>query len=302
MSRAEAPGFDRYDVTVGVISRHRWTCAAAATLIAASACRLDPNAAARDASPPIDARDAAPADAPVDAVPACERVLPVIVHRFRSEPLTDAAVAPPQLDLGPLAGAGPTLVAGGVDVSGNPLGATQAQSAAFGQAALDSSSFAVEIYVTSASDVETGPGRLIAFATDPLSDANFVIGQEGTSLKIRLFTSETASQTTEVLTGVFGDTSLGPHQIVIDFNGTTGEAAIFVDGSVRRIIVHEVETGVPATLNWTLDGFGVTVGDEQTLDRPWNGVVHYLALYDRPMDREQPLCRYDEFLDSGGLL
>jgi len=138
---------------------------------------------------------------------------------------------------------------------------------------------AVTIAVVAESDAadQTGPARLVSFGRDPLR-ANFMIGQEGDRLTVRIRTPET---------GPFGEVPglaaprvIEPGRTQIFVATYDGERLrIYADG--RRVAERRLEAG--PLVAWSREA-QLSFGNEATGNRPWRGRVLDVVVFDVALD------------------
>jgi hypothetical protein len=123
-----------------------------------------------------------------------------------------------------------------------------------------------------------GPARIVTISEGPdYHEVDIHLGVEERALTVRI--RNECHLFLQMRTGdVLTDTSL--HHAAVTY--VPGRLDVFLDG--RRV----ADVGVPAggLGNWD-DGFPITVGDEATGDRPFDGDVPEVALYDRALSEAE---------------
>ena len=136
----------------------------------------------------------------------------------------------------------------------------------------------LEILLRTDSLEQSGPARIVSFSRDSLY-RNFSLCQEGDALVFRLRTSKND------LNGVLRNL------IVPDVFDTNRRQHLVVtyDGAKVRLYVDGLPSGVEVALTGGFENWGwdhaLTLGDEPVGGRPWQGYVHKVAIYDRPLDQ-----------------
>ncbi|MEO0479609.1 MAG: LamG-like jellyroll fold domain-containing protein [Planctomycetota bacterium] len=145
-------------------------------------------------------------------------------------------------------------------------------------AIVTSGEFSVALWVTQTDTTQDGPARMVSLSMGS-SARNFTLGHGGYSsipddtYSVRVRTTAQVAGQPEAIGGA-GDVELGLQQIVATFNVDDGELRVWVNED------PDIVTTIPGALsNWN-NTFRLLVGNEDGSDRPWNGVVHRLAIYD----------------------
>lgn len=147
----------------------------------------------------------------------------------------------------------------------------------------------IELWLKTGNLHQVGPARIVSYSKSPLL-RNFTLAQQGSNLVFRLRTTKTDLNGTNpelVVSGVFLPERR--QHIVVSYDGSS--CHIFVDGRSR-------ESGrFPGGTfsNWDPNHL-LLLGNEQTGDRPWNGSIDRVFLYDRPVSKSEVLESYQ----SGG--
>ncbi|HSK38377.1 MAG TPA: LamG-like jellyroll fold domain-containing protein [Arenibaculum sp.] len=142
----------------------------------------------------------------------------------------------------------------------------------------------VEAWAEPAGTKQGGPARIVTIARDPLTH-NFLLGQDGDDLIVRLLTSSgQASGLREQITvpGVFARP--GRRHLAVTFgNGVT---TVHVDGTaaVRR-------TAEGSLAAWRR-GQQLVLGNDAGGNRPWAGTLHGFALFDAALDTREIALRH----------
>ena len=139
--------------------------------------------------------------------------------------------------------------------------------------ASNASSF--EIWVQPANITQTGPTRMISVGGDT-SSQNFMLGQVGEDVEARLLHT--------------GKGSDGKPRLNTT-NGVLGTSLVHLvhtyDGSVERLYINGVQHSQTVALsggygNWDVSDL-FSIGNEGSSNRPYNGVIRLVAVYDRSL-------------------
>jgi len=158
------------------------------------------------------------------------------------------------------------------------------------QALQTSGELTLELLVTPARPDQHGPARILSLSVDT-ARRNFTLAQEGDQYVLRLRTTGTDEQGMPEVRTPAGTLQAARQHVVATYGNNL--IRLYVDG---KCVVAEDRLG--GFDNWSPD-YRLLVGNEGTLDRPWQGVVERAAIYDRALraDEVEALCRE---LESGG--
>lgn len=163
-------------------------------------------------------------------------------------------------------------------------------------------SFSVEAWVTPADDRQDGPARIVTLS-DGSTERNFTLGQDGNRFDARIRGSETSRNGMPSLFSRSGTAAPTLTHVVMT-KEPSGTARLFVNGE------QQASRDVGASLSDWDDEYRLLIGNEVGGDRPWQGQIHFLAIYKRPLApdeirrRGSGLARYELADDRtrGGLL
>jgi hypothetical protein len=152
----------------------------------------------------------------------------------------------------------------------------------------------IELWLSSASANQGGPARIISYSLNPW-ERNFTLGQQGNDLIMRLRTTKTDANGTPSLdvANVFIPGKMQHIVVVYDFV----EERIYVDGSLRA--ASALHQGNFKT--WDPSYF-LVLGNEVSGARPWNGVIAYAAIYERPLPDNAVAAKYNAGYPPSNLL
>ena len=143
----------------------------------------------------------------------------------------------------------------------------------------------LEAWLASEDKDQHGPARIVSYSLNP-SLRNFMLGQEGSDLVVRLRTTQTNLNGTDpefVVENVFLKT--GFQHIVVTYNFL--EQRVYVDGELRR------KADIPGGGfdNWD-PSYPLVLGNEATGNREWLGKISLLAIYDHPLSEQEVRQHY----------
>jgi len=140
--------------------------------------------------------------------------------------------------------------------------------------ASNSSSF--EIWVEPGNITQSGPARMMSVGSGT-SEQNFMLGQDGDNVEVRLLHT--------------GKQSKSDPKLVTD-NGVLETSLVHLvhtyDGAVERLYINGVQYSQTVASsggysNWDTSHV-FSIGNEASYDRPYNGVIRMVAVYDRSLD------------------
>lgn len=143
----------------------------------------------------------------------------------------------------------------------------------------------LEAWLSSEDKGQHGPARIVSYSLNP-SLQNFMLGQEGSDLVVRLRTTQTNLKGTNpefVVENVFLKT--GFQHIVVTYNFL--EQRVYVDGELR------LQVAIPGGGfdNWD-PSYPLVLGNEATGNREWLGKLSLLAIYDHPLNEQEVRQNY----------
>lgn len=142
-----------------------------------------------------------------------------------------------------------------------------------------SEAFGLELWLTPSSNNQSGPARIVTLSQDT-GQRNFTLGQDGTRLDLRLRTTERDGNGLPSVSTPDGLLTTTKQHVVVT-RTKDGEVTIYLNG---KSILHEQVDGSLA--NWN-DDFRLALGNEVTGDRPWQGAIHRLAIFDRALSESE---------------
>jgi hypothetical protein len=141
-----------------------------------------------------------------------------------------------------------------------------------------SDAFSIELVLTSASEKQFGPRRVVAFSVDR-SDLNFYLGQNSDRLVFRLRTTETGPRGEEI--ELCGIEAGRPYHVVVSYG--RGVLTCHVDGKMVK-----QSPQFEGNLSGWNNAARLLFGDEwRGVHRQWSGLLEGVAVYDRKISDEE---------------
>jgi VanZ family protein len=154
----------------------------------------------------------------------------------------------------------------------------------------------IEVWLSTANTTQSGPARIISYSLNTVL-RNFTLGQQGKDLVIRLRTSKTdlnGMNPDLTVENVFNSSE--PIQLVISYDFVY--QTVFVNG-LKRI---QSETPGGNFSNWDPNCY-LAFGNEITWDRPWQGKLFQVNIYNRPQSDFEVIEKYKKgWKSAGGLI
>jgi hypothetical protein len=151
--------------------------------------------------------------------------------------------------------------------------------------------FTIEVWAASFSQSQRGPARLVS-ASDGVDERNFMLGQSGSAVVLRLRTTRTDSDGSTTLKGQTAEFTVpgafagpGLHHLVVTDDLLSRRA--FVDG--KEVLAAPSPGGNFSS--WSYD-LPLHLGNEAGGTRPWAGRLALVALYDRALDAHEVAANF----------
>ncbi|MEO0447855.1 MAG: LamG-like jellyroll fold domain-containing protein [Verrucomicrobiota bacterium] len=149
----------------------------------------------------------------------------------------------------------------------------------------ESGKFSVEVWVRPSNLRQDGPARVVSLSKNT-SLRNFTLGQEGNEWVVRVRTTESSKNGIPEMTSSKGKANLGWNHVVF-VREKGGRARLSVNG--KRV----AERMLPGTLaNWEAT-YPLMLANEATGNRPWQGTIRSVALWNRVLSEEEVLSRFE---------
>ena len=178
------------------------------------------------------------------------------------------------------AGAVSWIDGGGIDITGEVRIESDGPATKLYQALTATNELTIEAIFAPANITQDGPARIVSMSQDQ-GRRNFTLGQDDEDYALRLRTTESSSNgTPQVGAGV----TLVPDQqehVIASYNDA-GEVVLRRNDAVD---VREPEPGGDFS-GWNAS-MGLILANEFESERPWEGRITRIAIYDRAVDRVQ---------------
>jgi hypothetical protein len=149
----------------------------------------------------------------------------------------------------------------------------------------------IEAWVTPASTEQGGPARIVTLSQDT-EHRNFMLGQgpwlgypSGNTAfyDIRLRTTQTDDNGIPSLQSPDDTAEEEELQHVVYTRSANGEARIYIDG---ELVGSPIDTAGGTLSNWD-HSYRLALANEHTLDRPWEGTYHLVAIYSQALSADE---------------
>ncbi|MCA9884779.1 MAG: hypothetical protein KC708_17495, partial [Anaerolineae bacterium] len=173
-----------------------------------------------------------------------------------------------------------TWNASGLTVNSATIISSSAPATKIIDAARSSNEFTFEAWVTTANTTQNGPARIMSISVDP-STRNTTLGQgAGSSLPTayngRVRTTTTSDNGVPNLTTSAGQAATSLRHVVMT-RSSSGVTTIYVNGN--QVAAANIGGNLS---NWNTS-YPFMLANELTLDRPWLGTFHLVAVYGRAL-------------------
>jgi len=143
----------------------------------------------------------------------------------------------------------------------------------------------VEVWLRPADVNQSGPARIVTLSRDP-GVRNLTLGQDGHRFDVRLRTQSTSENGIPSLsTPDQTVTTTLTHVVYTHDQG--GQTSLYVNG---KQVASRV---IPGDLSGWAQDYHLILGNEATGDRPWQGDLHLVALFDRMLSAAEVLQNYE---------
>ncbi|MEW5956352.1 MAG: PKD domain-containing protein [Chloroflexota bacterium] len=162
-------------------------------------------------------------------------------------------------------------------------------------AARASNELSLEAWVKPANAAQSGPARIVSVSTDT-SNRNLTLGQEGDLYNMRLRTTATNNNGSDLTLSTPGGSLTALLSHVVYSRDASGLARFYLDG------VEVASTTIGGDLsNWN-SGYPLLLANERTGDRPWLGELHLAAIYDRALSPAEVQHNFEAGPNGAALL
>lgn len=138
-----------------------------------------------------------------------------------------------------------------------------------------SGAITVEAWVQPANTNQDGPARIVTLSKNSI-ERNFTLGQDGDKYEFRLRTTRTSTNGIPAVASPSKAASTKLTHVVYAFD-KEGQGRIFING---KSVAGKKVGGLPS--NWN-GSFQLALANELSGDRPWQGTLHLVAVYNRSL-------------------
>ena len=139
----------------------------------------------------------------------------------------------------------------------------------------------IEAWITPANTKQKGPARIVSLSSGS-GERNFTLGQDTDKYEVRFRTARTDANGLPGLNSPNGSVEPRLTHIVYTREAKS-RAAIYINGQETEF--HNNGGNLD---NWNND-FRIALANETTKDRPWQGTLHFVAIYSRALDPKEIL-------------
>ncbi|MFZ0546727.1 MAG: FG-GAP-like repeat-containing protein [Candidatus Promineifilaceae bacterium] len=165
------------------------------------------------------------------------------------------------------------LTNGGLDVNQGTVIQSGSSPTRLINALTDSDEITLEAWVIPNDTSQNGPARIVTLSQDAFL-RNYTLGQEFNTFEIRLRTTATDNNGFPVLTSPSGSAATNLTHVVYT-RRANGQVRLYINNNVAA-----TETRDGDFSNWASQ-YKLALANELTLDRPWLGTFHLVAIYNR---------------------
>ena len=167
----------------------------------------------------------------------------------------------------------------GLTVRSPTLIASQSPASRVTESIRSSGELTLETWITPANRTQSGPARIVTLSSN-VTARHFTLGQSGDRFETRVRTTATSRNGEPSVTSAAGTAATRPVHVVYT-RDRAGKATIYVDGHPKG----DREIGGDLS-NW--DGqFQLGLANELSRDRPWQGTLHLIAVFNRALSSEE---------------
>jgi hypothetical protein len=167
----------------------------------------------------------------------------------------------------------------GLEVRASTLIASAAPPKRIRDAITKSKAMTIEAWVTPANTSQAGPARIVTLSADTGS-RNFTLGQDGDKYEMRFRTSKSDSNGLPGVVSASGSVDARLTHVVYT-RSAEGKAKLYVNGEEKAARDDGGDLS-------TWDGrFRLAMANELTGDRPWQGTLHLVAIYERAISADE---------------
>jgi len=164
---------------------------------------------------------------------------------------------------------------GRLSINGTTLIASNTAADKVTNALKASKQLSIEAWLAPANTNQGGPARIVTLSQSPTT-RNFTLGQANSAFNMRLRTTNTSNNGLPSTSTTSNPVTTALTHVVFT-RDTAGNAAIYVNGS------KQANATVGGDFNNWSSNFRLALANEFNGDRPWQGELHLVAIFDRAL-------------------
>jgi hypothetical protein len=176
------------------------------------------------------------------------------------------------------------LEGGGLAIDASVLLASTGPATKLIEASRATNEITLEAWIKPASAEQTGPVRILTLSADPFL-RNFTLGQEFGLYEVRLRTTATSENGMPALSSPDGMAQTDLTHVVYTRN-SGGLAKFYLNG------VEVASATISGDLSTWDPSFRLALANELTVDRPWLGEFHLVAIYNRALSSQEVMQNF----------
>ena len=218
---------------------------------------------------------------------------PIVLYTFEEgsgTTVNDVSGVGSPLNLTVANGAATSWVSGGLSINSSTIVESSVAATKVIDAVTTSNAITIEAWVKPANDTQDGPARIVTVSANT-SNRNFTMGQGKFGahptdvFDFRLRTTTQSNNGRPSITSPSGTaTTMLTH--IVNTRDATGAASIYVNG-----VLQTSGTFGGNLSNWN-STYKLGLANELTVDRPWLGELHRVAIYDSSFSQSQVTQRF----------
>lgn len=172
----------------------------------------------------------------------------------------------------------------GLQLTGNAEIRSEAGSNRLNDAIRQSGEVTLEAWVQAAHLNQAGPARIVTLSQNP-TERNLTLGQERDRFEVRLRTTKTSNNGIPGLESRNNAVAQAKQHVVVT-RTRDGLSRLYVNGQLNS------EKKIDGDLsNWNAN-YRLAFGNEMSNDRPWQGTLHLVAIYNRALDGSEVAANF----------
>lgn len=162
-----------------------------------------------------------------------------------------------------------------ISFTGNAILASATSATKVIDAVKKSGELSMELFLETSNLDQTGPARILTISSNT-QERNLTVGQDGTKLDVRLRTSVNSKNGLPSIASSSETLTDQPVHFLFT-RSKKGQCKIYINGVIQSNTVAKGDFS-----NWAPD-YKLALGNELTKDRPWQGRLYQVRIYDREL-------------------